>query len=538
MMDKINKNTRIKLFIFTVIFFGFIASLNAETITRRRLTFRDWGMYCGPLYHVPKDKQPEGWKYYDPYFIMNDSPWDFFIIQVNTYQGKGAEKANDELRTLIDGLNKKEKLPILRVLLFEKSKKAESVEVYQKKLDYLFNNIDVNKIYAITLDEENIYWNGYSDVLDLLYDYVKAKYPELVVYQFYTPMVTPDKHATKGWRALRADGWISDVYCMIGDMFEKHIVRHLDLDVSEPVIHIVWASPAWPFGKTAKGADPRTWWLEHGGKEQFDFQMKICREYNIPVAFFATQRGTPFHGLYWAWASTDPQTQNMYTELCGKALQADIIPETQIGFRKINPKIIAWAETKPASGNKTSKLLPVEWRFDVDHEGNAVVEVKNKLDFKGKTKLERKNNLFSISCDIIKGAELLEKPITKLRLRGHKDKSDLVEVVCEINWKKTPLSFEFSIEGTGVKALGGVVSAEFSKDGQSWKSKDRKKGESAITISSTDVYGRRLPIEQNTLIKLILQNRSGLNTGVGASLSSVNVKLTYSKDAFSISSIE
>lgn len=528
-MDQVKNNTRIKLFLFAIMLLGFMINLNADKVTRRRLTFRDWGIYCGPTYHLPKDSQPEGWKTYDPYFIMNDSPWDFFIIQVNKYQGEGSEKANEELRTLIDGLNKKDKLPILRVLLFEKSKKAEPIEVYQKKLDHLFRNIDVNKIYAITLDEENIYWNGYADILDSLYDYVKSKHPELIVYQFYTPMVTPDKHSEKGWRALRADGWISDVYCMIGDKFEKHIVRHLDMDVSETVIHVVWASPNWPFGGTAKGVDPRTWWLEHGGKDQFDFQIKICREYNIPVAFFATQRGTSVHGVYWAWGATDSQTQNMYTELCGKALQADIIPESQIGFRKINSETVAWAETKPAN---------VEWRFNVDHEGNAIVELNDQLNFNGKTKLELENNLFSISYDIIKGAELLETPINKLKLRGHKGKSDLVEVVCEINWKKMPLGFDFSIKGTGTKALGGVVSAEFSKNGELWESKDRKKGESTVTISNNDVFGRRLPIEHKTFIKLILKNRSGLNTAVGANISAVNIKLIYPKDAFSTSSLK
>ena len=505
----------VKLLCLVIVLILTIENVIAE---RKPLTFRDWGLYCGTLRHIPKTQRPTGWKYYDPYFIENNTPWDFLIIQVDHYR---TEEERKELKKIVEGLHARSIKVILRLHIFRnRNKKAKKLKFYKQEVDYILNSIDINKVYAVTVDEENIYWNGFGALLKPVYDYIKSKHPDLPTYQWYTPMVTPKKHAKSGWRDLRGDGWISDVYCMVGKRFEKHIVKHLDLKKKFPLIHIIWASPTWTYG--SKGAEPKTWWHSGFGREQFDDQLKTCREYNIPVAFFAVQPSSARGGILWAWAATEPIVTHVYHWLCAKAREADNLPASSIGYRSATPNMVKWAEA-----NKAKYSL----MFDIDGSNDLQVTLEDLLEFNKQKTLTTDTKYVKIIHSLGKEADLLEKRTRGLFLCGGKGLRQ-VELISEVTFAKPVLNFDLTVSGSAIKALGGNLKIEFSKDGKEWKSNStpniQTSKASTVEITARDIYGKQ-DKKQKFWVKYTLINSAGLPTNVSTSLFSIKLSAFFTK---------
>ena len=72
--------------------------------------------------------------------------------------------------------------------------------------------MDPDWLYAMTLGEEQVFWNGWADALTKLYYRVKARWPDLPVYQWWTPPVAIDVRATGGWEALAAQIFYPEVF--------------------------------------------------------------------------------------------------------------------------------------------------------------------------------------------------------------------------------------------------------------------------------------------------------------------------------------
>lgn len=130
------------------------------------------------------------------------------------------------------------------------------------------------EVYAICLSEENVTWNNGLEVLNRLYDHVKQRYPGLTVYQWMSYEVPHAK--------LRADGWIIDPYGYGAQEFRKYLMKYLV--EGKPVIACVNASE-----------DVAPW-------ASSEDQVRVCREFNIPVFFFAVD---PMHGSPALWRESD-----------------------------------------------------------------------------------------------------------------------------------------------------------------------------------------------------------------------------------------
>lgn len=149
------------------------------------------------------------------------------------------------------------------------------IEEYFAKTDELLDALPLELVDIVFLSEENIAWNNGLAIQNQLYDHVKERHPQLPVYQWFTPYDTP--HA-----GLRADGWIIDPYKLYAQDFRKYLMKYLATGL--PVINCVNASPS--VGHFQSSQD----------------QVAICREFNIPMFFYAVDgiQGSPY-----IWRDTD-----------------------------------------------------------------------------------------------------------------------------------------------------------------------------------------------------------------------------------------
>lgn len=131
------------------------------------------------------------------------------------------------------------------------------------------NALPLDLVDIVFLSEENIAWNNGLEIQNALYDHVKAEHPDLPVYQWFTPYDTP--HA-----GLRADGWIIAPYRLNAQDFRTYLMKYVATGL--PVINCVNASPS------------------VGAFQSSQDQVDICREFNVPMFFYAVDgiEGSPF----------------------------------------------------------------------------------------------------------------------------------------------------------------------------------------------------------------------------------------------------
>jgi len=165
------------------------------------------------------------------------------------------------------------RLNLLGLYCFDRIKHSRPVAEYLANADRMLRAIDLTKVHAIFLSEENVTWNKGLELLNTLYGHIKANY-DVPVYQWYS---TPMLHHAK----QRADGWVIDPYGMRKDAFRKYLMKYLVL--GKPVVDCLHASPH---------RDPA------GTRELHDAtrdQIEVCREFNVPMFFFCvdTKYGSP-----------------------------------------------------------------------------------------------------------------------------------------------------------------------------------------------------------------------------------------------------
>ena len=266
---------------------------------RTPLTFRDSGLYCnyGGWHGIEPETEDTVNMLPSHRAASAESPWTFYIMQ---YHAPEKRRPGFDGATIRD-MAKNGKKVILRAGIGRLTE-SPSVDEMERRLVNMLEEVNPNWLYAITLDEEQIFWNGWGEALAELYHRCKKRWPDLPVYQWWTPMEVPSVRAESGWVALPADGWVIDLYGQPREQFEKKVV--ICLETGKPLIHIVWASPEWPHWCGAESWDD-------GGRDIFEDQLEICRAYNVPAAYFCTQKyveepGKPRVPIRWASISGRP----------------------------------------------------------------------------------------------------------------------------------------------------------------------------------------------------------------------------------------
>ena len=273
-----------------------------------RLSHSDWGLYGGV-----------GMGYYS----SEECPFSLFILQCHAPAEPGfVAKLNQQLAA-IDAAGRK---AICYIWFWkdyaEKDGKAPlpSVDEVMSRLDTILPSLDRERVYAITLAEENIWWSGRADLLADLYRAVKARYPQLRVFQWYSGGAPGP--AGFGTPYLPADGWVIDEYSMSGDRLEHYLaaVRAMEMEA----VIVCWATSSWG-GITWK-------------PQRLEEQIAAARKYDVPVTFFSVSSNDlrdkqgAHVGHTWAWNMTedlnDPVAWETFKMLSKRA--------AEIGSRKFS----------------------------------------------------------------------------------------------------------------------------------------------------------------------------------------------------------
>jgi hypothetical protein len=320
---------------------------------RTPLTFHDSGVY-------------DGW---NEYWLRDDFPFNVLIVQAWTKPDGAIDSHGQEGKSTwgqwLQRARAKNKRVIADITPKDIKTAKDPLAYYQKALDTFMKGVDENQLFAISLSEENIYWNGHEELLKKVYAYAKEKY-HVPVYQWYSPYARPPGF---GWPNLPADGWITDEYAHAGPSYETFIRSYAIHQL--PLIQIVWAEPMMTTFDWATKGDPA-----------FDWQIAICRKYNIPAAYFLWEG----HGNIWGWSdNAGPLSKSVYlraVEAAQRATSTNPTPYQQIwdSIPTLQPQSMVYAENHTASfeedflqsGGLTAKGAVIQGFRDVRWNGGPL----------------------------------------------------------------------------------------------------------------------------------------------------------------------
>ena len=176
---------------------------------RTPLTFRDCGLYCNyGMWHGIRPETEDSTNMLPASRAVSDrSPWTFYVMQYHAPKERRPDFDGASIREMA----KNGKKVILRAGV-GRMHKDPNVDELEQRLVTMFREVNPDWLYAITLDEEQIFWNGWGPALTELYHRCKKRWPELPVYQWWSPMQVPNVRAKSGWTAIPADGWMIDLY--------------------------------------------------------------------------------------------------------------------------------------------------------------------------------------------------------------------------------------------------------------------------------------------------------------------------------------
>jgi len=212
---------------------------------------------------------------------------DFAFLKFS-YNGPADDPNIEHYNALLEEVAQAGQKAIVGLYTFDRVTYSKPVEEYVRNTETLVSKLRQDLICAFCLSEENVTWNNGLAILNALYEAVKRR-TDLPCYQWLT---VPDPPHPK----LAADGWIFDAYGYRGEEFRRHLAKFVVTGL--PVIACVNATspkPAWAAESVLVG--------EPGSPAED--QMRICREFNVPVFFYAV-------GNHWGnvheWFRDDEET--------------------------------------------------------------------------------------------------------------------------------------------------------------------------------------------------------------------------------------
>ncbi len=524
-----NMNVPIKEFarvtvMFVVVFTATVFASADEKVRADRtpLTFRDSGLYCNFDFVHGHDPAGEDQLNADSGGVSNmltpqraagpDSPWSFYIVQV--YAPEDPDDSLDD--ALFEQMARHGKKVILRAHIGRASKDVD-VDKLERQMVNLFDAIDPDLIYAVTLDEENIYWHGWGTALTELYHRCKKRWPDLPVYQWWTPMQVPNVRAQSGWVALPADGWVIDLYGQRREVFEKKLVQ--SLETNKPVIHIAWASPTWTDWMGAA-----SW--EDGGRQVFDDQVEVCRSYNVPVGYFVCQKyliveGKRIHRIRWGWHCIDPVTRDWFAELEALVMNHRLLATDQIGFRALDQAKFDWAH-----GSISSAAV----RFDVDEQGRKRFYWRANPATAAKEAGEHQIT-DPVAGDYVRAAAIFDESIANttgagLDITSIAGRPNRAALTFRIDPTRPIADLKVTVHGMAIRELGGAVEAAASADGESWSAVQQHAGEDREVKLAFDRAGAGFS-DEPLWVRVTLIGRAGSPTNVCASLGQLEIAATF-----------
>jgi hypothetical protein len=180
----------------------------------------------------------------------------------------------------------------------------QNLSVYTARVDFILNQLVpvLDSIQGITLSEENVPDAEHSAILQGLYWHVKELYPNLKVYQWWTPNT-----AIPDWYAgiyVPADGWVFDPYTLCVEMYPDS-QYHMGPDPYLTLVrkYYVTGLPCIPMQNASDEAGldvwynintspyPTTMWIIVNN------QRTINKAFNLPTSYYWAHNGTTYFPL-------------------------------------------------------------------------------------------------------------------------------------------------------------------------------------------------------------------------------------------------
>jgi len=427
---------------------------------REPLTFHDMGLYGG----------------WNDYWLSDECPFNFFIVQawVRPEGGTVAHGMSEESTwgQWLRRANEKGKRIVAVVTPLDSGEAKDPLAHFQAALDSFLQGVDESLLYGITLDEENVFWDGHAERLCELYRYVKENY-NVPVYQWWSPYASPPGF---GWPHLPADGWLIDEYARGGVSFE-HFVRSYVVH-QLPVIQIVWAAPLM--------AD-FNW--ERSGDSAFDWQLRVCRKYGIPCGFFMWEG----HGNVWGWS-----------------------PDALPASKAVHERAVQWTHRAAASQLEPYKAI---WDDLPSLQPQTLVCTESgNLSFE--EDFLSSGGLVAAGA-AIKGFRDLRWDGGPLELRprqpGPASATLLYPLHCDFPTKR----LRITVTGRVEPSLAGCIELSASADGDNWTPAQAMAGQGKVTI---DLSGyARFKLSREVWVRVVLSGRSKRVDDVPAAVETITV---------------
>ena len=530
MLDRVSKSA-FRLPIFLV----FVVGATAATVAaggvggtvradRQRMGFRNQGLYCSAF--GPAGARPHGVKDLLPANrAVNTASWSFYIMQFDAdLNPLFNPAAPSPYKQLFPELARHGKRVILDASIFDDDTGKLGPHPAATAFHHLAQTLKVVKpqwLYAVTLNEENVYWNGHAEVLAKVYHMAKKRWPDLPVYQWWTPMVGIDWTGQTGWRALPADGWVCDLYNMPRTEYERHVISFLH--TGKPLVAILWASPQWPINTHSQFSTPAQWWRQEGARVLRD-QLDICRAYNIPVAYFACQKnlfkaGKLVHPIYWAWQATDRITRAFYQNLELRAQEFRFTPSYKMDYRAVTPAKVRWSQGTPGvelNLSRTAKgMIQANW---TDYLHDITLSV-------GTQARPHPNPYVAVSYQLDDQAvKALEHAATGFAVASADKRAVEAPLVLKIQPQRPVNDLSVTLDIQCIKALGGSYEVSSSADSRQWSAPKTGNHDRLVTIAGP---ARVKPSTDPLYIKIVLIANAGVQTNIACAFNELHVTETY-----------
>ena len=326
-----------------------------------------------------------------------------------------------------------------------RSYSKDDTDFWFAAIDRFLSRVAVDELYAVTLGEENIFWDGRHQMLTELYHRVKAKYPTLPVYQWYSNSGRAMDQPGFVWPWLPADGWMVNEYSADAADFEQLIRRHRLLGT--PVIAVAWAAPeqhySIPFHPSI-----------------FAGQLRVAQRYNVPMGYFCHQdinsENPAVKVNTWGWVDTAGEKTKKVFKLILDAADA--------------------ARKTPSPSPDTWDLLstppqPVQLAAGATNQSGYREDFDLRMQWTGETAPKQKGHWDFMQRMDIAGLRHLRWRPQPGRLSVIAEGGTAVAVVLKQHWmtdEEAPDEFTIVVQFTGKAARGVKAILEASANGHDW----------------------------------------------------------------------
>lgn len=262
---------------------------------RTPLTFQDAGLYRG----FTSDATSAFSFHIEPFVAYEDGDYSQFNSNLLVARQDGKRVIVDLLPQARDAGGN-----YYGITELDAGSSEASLDKLVHVVDQFFNQVSADDLYGITIGEEHIFWNGQADLLNSMYDKVKANH-DVPVFQWYSPSSVGTAPGISGWYNLRSDGWVSDEYHLDAEAMERNMRAYTVMQ--KPHVNVIWAG-----GDALSGSVPFI-------QERFDAQLAVHEKYDIPAAYF-TWSGV---GGTYGWSDDAPQeTKDKFAQVLAAAAHA------------------------------------------------------------------------------------------------------------------------------------------------------------------------------------------------------------------------